>query len=71
MNNFPQMFLINMQTIITGGDIMPDIFNLNQDMQQYLATLPVDVQEAITSSNVKISSTDDLKKVAENYINFK
>ncbi len=47
---------------------MPDIFNFSQDMKQYLATLPKNVQDAITSSNVKVSSTDDLKKVAENYM---
>ena len=48
------------------GDLMPDLFQFNSEMQQYFDTLPAIVQETIKQSNSKVGSLEDLKACAEN-----
>jgi hypothetical protein len=45
---------------------MPDMMNLNPEMQQYFSSLPIFVQETIKQSNVNINCVEDLRKCAEN-----
>lgn len=45
--------------------IMPDMFNLTPQMQEYFNSLPKIVQESIIQSGAKINSLDDLKATAE------
>lgn len=55
--------------ILKGRFIMPDMFNLTQDMQEYYNSLPKAVQETIIQSGAKINSLQDLKTVADKFSN--
>lgn len=44
---------------------MPDLFSFSREMQQYFNTLPVNVQDEIMHSNLKLNSLDDLKEWGE------
>jgi hypothetical protein len=48
-----------------GVFIMPDMFNLTPQMQEYFNSLPEMVQESIIQSGAKINSLEDLKAVAK------
>lgn len=47
------------------GFFMPDLFNLTNDMNEYLHSLPQNVQDEIIKGGAKINSLQDLKQVAE------
>lgn len=47
------------------GVFMPDLFNLTNDMNEYLHSLPQNVQDEIIKGGAKINSLQDLKQVAE------
>jgi replication fork clamp-binding protein CrfC len=45
---------------------MPDIFNLNSEMQSYFNSLPTNIQETIIQSGAKVNSLADMKAVVKN-----
>jgi hypothetical protein len=44
---------------------MPDIFRFNKEMEQYIHTLPVEMQQKIRQSNAKIGCVEDLRQMVE------
>lgn len=49
------------------NNIMPDLFNLTDDMNSYFNTLPKSLQVTIMQSGAKINSLADLKAVAKEF----
>lgn len=44
---------------------LPDIFRFSSEMEQYIHTLPVALQQQIRQSNAKVGCVEDLRQVVE------